>query len=90
MVSGKHNYFNNNPNPFTENTSIEFYLPTTVQKAVMYIYDLQGKQIKSIPVIQRESGNIVINGSELMPGMYIYSIIADGKIIGTQQMVLTD
>jgi hypothetical protein len=41
-------------------------------------------------LVEREHGNIVIHGSELMPGMYYYSLIADGKIIGTEKMVLTD
>jgi hypothetical protein len=80
----------NQPNPFTENTIIEFFLPSTIQKANFYIYDLQGKQIKSMNVVEREHGNIIIHGSELMPGMYYYSLIADGKIIGTEKMVLTD
>jgi hypothetical protein len=56
----------------------------------MYIYDLQGKQVKNIPVVQRVNGSIVIYESELLPGMYIYSLIADGSIIGSMQMVLTD
>jgi hypothetical protein len=80
----------NVPNPFNVNTTIEFYLPSTVQIANFYVYDLQGKQIKNMKVNEREHGNIVIHGSELMPGMYYYSLIADGKIIGTEKMVLTD
>jgi hypothetical protein len=82
--------FQNTPNPFTENTTIGFYLPLTVIKANIYIYDLQGKQVKSYGLAQRETGSIVIYGSELMPGMYNYSLISDGKIIETKQMVLTD
>jgi hypothetical protein len=80
----------NVPNPFTQNTNIEFYLPATVNKATMYIYDLQGKQVKSISIIQRESGSIIIYGSELWPGMYYYTLIADEKIVDTRQLILTD
>jgi myo-inositol-hexaphosphate 3-phosphohydrolase len=80
----------NRPNPFSENTEIEFYLPSTVQKAMLNIYDLQGKQVKSMNIAEREYGNAVIYGSELQPGMYHYSLIADGEVIGVEKMILTD
>jgi hypothetical protein len=80
----------NRPNPFSENTSIDYFLPASVQYATLYIYDLQGKQLKSITIAGRDYGQVIIHGSELQPGMYHYSLIADGKIVGTEQMVLTD
>ncbi len=80
----------NKPNPFSENTEIEFYLPETVEKATLTIYDLQGKQVKSMTVVEREYGSAVIYGSELQPGIYHYSLIADGEVIGIEKMILTD
>lgn len=80
----------NRPNPFSENTTIEFYLPAEVQHAMFYIYDLQGKQLKSIRVTERNEGNVVIQGAQLQPGIYYYSLIADGQVVGTEQMILTD
>jgi len=80
----------NKPNPFNENTSIEYYLPSTVQSAVLNVYDLQGKQLKSIRVTEYEYGNITIQGSELRPGMYHYSLIADGQVVGIEKMILTE
>jgi hypothetical protein len=80
----------NAPNPFKENTSIGFYLPSTIKNAAFYIYDLQGKQLKSYNVSDREHGTIVIQGSESLPGMYYYSLIADGNVIGTEKMILTE
>ena len=80
----------NQPNPFNENTTISYYLPSTVQQAVFYAYDMNGKQLKSMGIAERENGSIVIYANELNPGMYYYSLIADGQIIGTKQMILTD
>jgi hypothetical protein len=79
----------NVPNPFNENTKIGYYLPTTIQSAVLYIYDLQGKQIKSILITDRETCSVTIQALELQAGMYYYSLIADGNIIGTEKMILT-
>ncbi len=81
---------NNIPNPFDQATEIEFYLPQEISNADFYIYDLQGKQIMKFEVVEREYGSITIQGSQLMPGMYYYSLIADSRVIGTKQMILTD
>ncbi|MBA7522041.1 hypothetical protein ES705_14153 [subsurface metagenome] len=80
----------NSPNPFSENTTIKYYLPSSIQKASFYVYDLQGKQIKSITIPEREYGEVTIYGNELQAGIYNYSIIADGQIVGMERMVLTD
>lgn len=80
----------NVPNPFNELTNIDYYLPSTVQTALFCIYDLQGKQIKSFKISARENGSVTINGSELLPGMYYYTLIADGLVVGTEKMILTD
>jgi hypothetical protein len=80
----------NLPNPFNKNTVISYYLESSVSKAAIYIYDMQGKQIKSINIADREYGNIMISANELQPGLYFYSLVADGTRIGTKQMVLTD
>jgi hypothetical protein len=81
--------FHNSPNPFNTNNEIKYYLPQSVINATLYIYDMQGSQVKSIAIQQRNNGSITINGSELKAGMYIYSLIADGKEVDTKRMILT-
>ncbi len=80
----------NMPNPFTEETQINYYLPEQMNSAVLYIYDMQGSQIKSIGIFKKGNGSITINGNELKPGMYLYSLLIDGKEIDTKKMILTD
>jgi hypothetical protein len=82
--------YQNAPNPFTENTEIKYYLPEEIKFASLYIYNLQGIQIKSIVLHNRGDGKEKIHGSELQAGMYIYALIADGKEIDTKRMILTD
>lgn len=84
------NLSKNRPNPFSENTTIEYYLPHTVRSASLFIYDFQGKQLKNIHISERDHGAVTINGYELQPGMYYYTLIADGNIVGTENMILTD
>lgn len=79
----------NVPNPFNQTTVIDFYLPENTQKAALYIYDMNGSQVKNYPVFQKGQGSITIRGSELKPGMYFYTLLADGAEVDTKRMILT-
>lgn len=80
--------YQNIPNPFNALTTIGYYLPTTITNASIYVYDMNGVQLKSYPIAERGKGNIIIQGSELNAGMYLYALIADGKVIDTKRMIL--
>jgi len=80
--------YQNAPNPFTERTEIKFELPGNTGNAFIYIFNLQGLLIKQITVNKFQS-SVTINGSELAAGMYMYTLIADGKEIDTKKMILT-
>lgn len=80
----------NYPNPFNESTTIKLKLSNNVNTAKLCLYDLRGNQIKSYSVEQRNDVDIVITASELQPGMYLYSLIADGKLIDTKTLILTE
>ncbi|MDE6551676.1 MAG: tail fiber domain-containing protein [Muribaculaceae bacterium] len=80
----------NKPNPFNTSTSIECTVPQNVASAFICVYDLQGKQVLKIDI--RERGDVVnvIDASSLVPGMYIYSLIANGTEIDSKRMIITD
>lgn len=79
----------NVPNPFNVTTTIGFYLPPTVNTATIYVYDMNGVQLKNYSVVERGKGNVIIKGSEFNAGMYLYALIADGEVIDTKRMILT-
>ena len=78
----------NDPNPFSSDTRIAYNLPEGTQQAAIYIYDLQGKQVKRLDVSPSETGTM-LHGGDLQAGMYIYSLIADGKELASKKMILT-
>lgn len=47
-------------------------------------------QVKAITVVGRGTTSEVIHGSELQAGLYIYSLVTDGKLVGSKQMILTE
>ena len=81
--------YQNAPNPFSENTQINFYVSENVKVAQLCIYNLQGTQLKQILITQRGEGSQWISGSELSAGMYLYALIVDGKEVATKRMILT-
>jgi hypothetical protein len=79
----------NRPNPFTDKTTIELSIPESVSKASLFIYDMSGKQIDRIDIADRGTTNVSITSTGLTEGMYLYSFVADGKIVSTKRMILT-
>lgn len=79
----------NVPNPFNERTTIDVIIPETVRTASLFIYDMNGKQVKQINISERGEYKINITSEGLEAGMYLYSLITDGKIINTKRMILT-
>lgn len=79
----------NNPNPFTEKTEIKYFVPENANKATIFIYNMNGLQIKEVELNNKGKSSITINGSELEAGMYLYALIVDGKELDTKRMILT-
>ena len=82
--------YQNAPNPFSTQTIIKFEIPETVSTSQLYICNMNGTLLKTIPVNQRGEGSVTISGNEFMAGMYLYSLVDDGKIVDTKQMLLTE
>ncbi|MBR4130693.1 MAG: T9SS type A sorting domain-containing protein [Bacteroidaceae bacterium] len=78
----------NKPNPFSESTVISLNIPQETQTANIYIYDMNGKQVQSLPVGERGETNITVYASDLAAGMYIYTLVVDGKVSVTRRMIV--
>jgi len=88
MVSAAKLY-QNIPNPFDEQTEIKFFIPSSTVKASIKVYDMTGKELMKFEIRDRENGSLIINARQLQPGMYMYSLIVDGKEIATHRMIIT-
>ena len=78
----------NVPNPFSGKTDIAIYLPESTQTATLYIYDLSGKQVEQQVIEGRGDTVMTIHADKMDAGMYIYSLIADGKVVATKRMIV--
>lgn len=77
----------NSPNPFASTTEIGLTIPDDAHDATLCIYDMTGKQLRQLPVSGRGKTSVVLTGEGLASGMYLYSLIIDGKLIDTKRMV---
>jgi chitodextrinase len=81
--------FQNSPNSFSDETEIKVYLTESTKTATLIIYDLSGKVMKNFEMDKRGAISIYIGGNELKSGVYLYSLIVDGKSVDTKRMILT-
>ncbi len=90
-VLEKNNSLSQNvPNPFSVSTEIPFHLTETVSSAYVYVCDLNGKLIKKYEIDSNvKDGSINISAENLADGMYIYTLVANSKIVDSKRMLVT-
>jgi hypothetical protein len=90
LVNAQAKLYQNAPNPFSVQTNIRLEIPESVQNAQLHICNMTGTLLNTISVNQRGESNVTINANEFSAGMYLYSLVTDGKIVDTKQMLLTE
>jgi Secretion system C-terminal sorting domain len=77
------------PNPANTSTTIDYSLPSGVGGALCQVYSLDGKVVTSIslPAVSGKS-QVQLTTSQLAPGMYIYALIVDGKVLSSKKLAV--
>ena len=81
--------YQNTPNPFKEQTVIRFSIADDAQNASIRIFDMTGKMLKKLSVSKGDT-SVSLNGWELGEGMFLYTLIVNGKEIDTKRMLITN
>jgi hypothetical protein len=79
----------NVPNPFSQSTSIQYFVPVNAGKASVIICDLSGKMVKSIELKESGAGSVSVSTDDLQSGIFIYALVVNGKEIVSKRMVVT-
>ena len=77
----------NVPNPFAEQTTIAYNVPSTVLKAQIIFYNAMGQIIETVDIKTRGKGKLNVFASDLSSGLYHYTLVADGKVVDSKKMV---
>ncbi len=77
----------NQPNPFAEQTVINYSIPQNAGLAQLVFYDASGRQIKTVDITTKGTGQLNVFANDLTNGIYSYTLVVDGKVIDTKKMV---
>ena len=57
---------------------------------MVFIYDLNGKILEELLITARGNGiSTKIDAGKFTSGLYLYSLIVDGRVVGVKRMMLT-
>jgi hypothetical protein len=80
----------NNPNPFENESKINYYIPAELKGvAELMLTDEKGNSIlKKLEACIGKPCSITISSDNLLTGVYVYSLVLNGKIIKSQKMMI--
>jgi chitodextrinase len=81
--------FQNYPNPFESETTIDLYVPHSAKVALIIVNDLSGRSLQNIEVTERGKTSVTIGSGGMRNGMYFYSLLLDGKTQDTKRMAIS-
>ena len=77
------------PNPFSDQTSIAYYVPSEVTDAYIALLNLQGEMLESYPCTEKGyKANVLISSDGLANGLYLYALIVDGVEVAMRKLVV--
>jgi Chaperone of endosialidase len=79
----------NSPNPFSQSTTIQYSLPDSYSSASLVLTSSNGVTMRNYTLKGRARGSVVLNANELSAGNYTYSLIVDGVVISSKNLMLT-
>lgn len=82
----------NHPNPFDEATVIGVKVdrPVPHEEAFIHITDMSGREIVRLPISLQPGLNEVMydyRHHSYEPGVYVYSLVVDGRLVESRQMI---
>lgn len=82
--------YQNTPNPFNSHTEIGYKLPEQYNEAKIMVFDMNGRQVRVVALTGEAEGKVSFYPNELAAGMYMYSLVIDGREIDTKRMILSE
>lgn len=77
----------NFPDPFTDKTLVNYYLPEGMSGKII-VNDMYGKIIGDY-ILQEGEQTLELINDNWAPGVYTYTMFADGKLIEVKKMIIT-
>lgn len=75
------------PYPANENLTFQYQLFQNIEVRIV-LYDILGNEVASYP-LSAENNRLTIPTSELKTGMYLYSLVLNGKNVATKKLLVS-
>jgi hypothetical protein len=80
--------YQNYPNPFSAGTTIEVNIPHSVRVARVMVTDVTGRSLQNIEIEGRGPTSVAVSSEGLNSGVYVYTLMTDGKVVGFKRMIV--
>jgi hypothetical protein len=74
------------PNPTNGDMTVKYFIPKN-EKAEFAVFDLSGQKITSY-ILAGENNQLTISERNLTPGIYLYNVVSNGKIVKQDKIVI--
>ncbi|MCC6684671.1 MAG: T9SS type A sorting domain-containing protein [Bacteroidia bacterium] len=81
------NTFTFYPNPFSNEFTVEYTLPTQADAISIKVTSMQGMLIKEIPLGKTANGKLNLKFDNIASGMYYIQLLQNGVIVQTQKLI---
>jgi hypothetical protein len=82
-------FLQNDPNPFSNTTTIRYSLPASIRNASIIITDLTGRTVRILAVTSTEYGKVNFGSQDIENGVYLYSLVTSEGTLITKRMVVS-
>ncbi|MEM1324662.1 MAG: tail fiber domain-containing protein [Bacteroidota bacterium] len=76
------------PNPSNGLTMIKCFVAPTTQEAILQVANTNGQIVRSIHIQDRGHISLPLDMQDLRNGTYFYTLITDGLVVASQQLLL--
>ncbi len=87
-ASGKAMLGQSVPNPSGGSTELPYFLPDNVTQALIKITSINGTTLRTYPISGRGASQLTINARDLPAGIYIYTLMVNGKSFQSKKMII--
>lgn len=77
----------NTPNPYSNKTTIEYFVPESAKDSKLIILDIFGRTVRNL-ILNKNDNQILIHEGMLTKGIYFYSLIIDEQKIEALKMIV--
>ena len=75
------------PNPAQEEAFIPYHLPKGTRSAQVLLTDITGRQVSSY-ALKGQQGRLPVSLSNMQNGLYLYTLVLDGKPAATRKLAV--